>query len=193
MGNQKIIHCPYVECDASKDSAINAISIATSLFYNFKPDKILYKQGLEKHFDHMLENKVIKHFPFEFKKLNDPSIYHFDESLITTGDWLNDDHMYRVNYLVRKFTFYDPVDTVVIQSPEQYKNITVARESKHFQILHGSNHWICYKYENNNISLYDSKFNGNLNELQQKFFRSLHLSCYIEQYNPNVTCPPVQQ
>jgi len=192
-GNQKIIHCPYVECDPSKDSALNAISIATSLFYNFKPDKILYKQGLEKHFDHMLENKVIKHFPFEFKKLNDPSIYHFDESLITTGDWLNDDHMYCVNYLVRKFTFYDPVDTVVIQSPEQYKNITVARESKHFQILHGSNHWICYKYENNNISLYDSKFNGNLNELQEKFLRSLHPSCYIEQYNPNVTCPSVQQ
>lgn len=38
----------------------------------------------------MLENQVIKHFPFKFKKLNDPSIYHFDESLITTGDWLND-------------------------------------------------------------------------------------------------------
>lgn len=62
----------------------------------------------------MLENKVIKYFPFEFKKLNDASIYNFDESLITTGDWLNDDHMYCVNYLVWKFTFYDPVDTVVI-------------------------------------------------------------------------------
>ncbi|KAE9530028.1 hypothetical protein AGLY_011490 [Aphis glycines] len=62
-GNQKIIHCPYVECDPSKDSALNAISIATS----------------------------------------------------------------------------------------------------------------------------------NLNELQEKFLRSLHPSCYIEQYNPNVTCPSVQQ
>lgn len=75
-----------MECDLSKHSALTAICIATSLLYNFKPHDILYKQGLEKHFDHMLENQVIKHFPFEFKKLNDPSIYHFDESLITTGD-----------------------------------------------------------------------------------------------------------
>jgi len=32
-----------------------------------------------------------------------------------------------------------------------------------------------------------------LNELQEKFLQSLHPSCYIEQYNPNVTCPSVQQ
>jgi len=141
----------------------------------------------------MLENKVIIHFPFEFKKLNDPSIYHSDESLITTGDWLNDDHMYCFNYLVWELTFYDPVDTVVIQNSEQYKNIMVARESKHFQVLHGSNHWICYKNETNNISLYDSKFNGILNELQEKFFGSLHPSCYTEQNNSNVICLSVQQ
>lgn len=95
--------------------------------------------------------------------------------------------MYCFNYLVRELTFYDPVDTVVIQNPEQYKNITVPRESKHFQILHGSNHWICYKYKKNNISLYDLKL-----QLQEKFLRSLH-PCYIEQSNSNIICPSVKQ
>lgn len=64
VGNQKIILCPYVECDPSKDSALTAISIATSLFYNFKPDKIFIQTGSRKTFRSYAREPSYKTFSF---------------------------------------------------------------------------------------------------------------------------------
>jgi hypothetical protein len=86
-----------------------------------------------------------------------------ERDIIIKGGWLEDDHMEKFGFLVKKSSNYIPQEPWKVQLPHNIE--PVPEDKEHIQILHSADdlrnqqsdgHWVLCYYDKKRIYIYDS-------------------------------------
>ena len=91
---------------------------------------------------------------------------------ISNVEWLQTTHFIKFQEVVRKHTSFDPQETFLIQNPSNIKPIP--ENQKHIQILYSRNHWIYTYYDGHSISIFDSLYDNQLDDLHKIYLNRLY-------------------
>ena len=139
----------------------------------------------------MLKEKVIKHFPYQFRPYNiDQFPSNQQRKFDNNNLWLSDLEIEHFHNLLRHCSNYKPISTG--SAIQNIKEIPIYQ--KNIQILYDNNvrHWICTYYDGNGtLYIYDSFGEQKLCKMNKEFLEKLHP--YVFEDNKRIKFPNVQR
>ena len=79
-----------------------------------------------------------------------------EKSRITNNEWLSDFSVYKFHEILRKFSNFQPRDTLLFVNHLKNRNAAritaIPQNQNHLQIIHTNNHWICIYFDTKRIS-----------------------------------------
>ena len=196
--NQNTIQFPKVQQQTNSiDCGVFSIAFATSIVLGIKPERVMYITSLMRlHLLNILVNFNLYHFPCQFKIVPFswiPSSFKWSRSNIIENDCLTDNDINFFLKLLEKSSFYQPVDTLLLNKLRRIPENPIDR--KHLQILYNRplvgkvGHWICCYYDTENLTIYDSLNSKRLKRDHRIFLEKLHPHYFINKktiYYPDV-------
>ena len=100
-----------------------------------------------------------------------------EKKKILEGDWLTDISVYKFHEILRRFSSFQPRDTLLVINHLENRNAArikpIPQNEKHLQVIHSRDHWICIFFDLKNIFVYNYIYRNFLTRDEKAMVRAL--------------------